>query len=406
MYSPPLATSSLHNSSWSHRASLLRARLAAVDSDVVCLQEVSPVSFETDFDFMASLGYDGKEMYRKGRFRPATFWKTSRCTLASPPVHKDRTLLTAFRRVADGEEEPERPCWFILNCHLQAGPQAGRRLRQIHEGVRAVMALGRKLGEDALDTRVALVVCGDLNGGAECAAVRYLEDGYVDENFREDGEVVSSNRKELPLERGMTDAAKSLDREPPPTMVVAELISLLTAGGGGAYEDPQLSGLVLEKLRRIYNRLATCCADGGMVMEVAAVEGYLSVINRQVGRGSEFREAARQMGWREAEVPKDGSEREPITIPVGGVLSFEGFTNIYQAELKQGKFWGIAHDLAVLGETLPDAGVFACRYDRMYCSSALEPTAVMDFTCSKPCPNETEPSDHLPVAASFKMRAV
>jgi hypothetical protein len=117
---------------------------------VVCLQEVSPLSFDDDFAFMEDLGYDGKEMFKKGRFRPATFWKTARCALVVPPVHKDRTLLTAFRRLRAGDDgstsnENESGNWFVLNIHLQAGKQAPRRVRQIHEGVKSVMTLARKL---------------------------------------------------------------------------------------------------------------------------------------------------------------------------------------------------------------------------------------------------------------------
>jgi hypothetical protein len=90
---------------------------------------------------MEDLGYDGRELFMKGRFRPATFWKNAKFELASPAVHKDRTLLTAFRR----RNQPQEHCWYILNVHLQAGDQAPRRLRQINEGVRAVLTLARKL---------------------------------------------------------------------------------------------------------------------------------------------------------------------------------------------------------------------------------------------------------------------
>jgi mRNA deadenylase 3'-5' endonuclease subunit Ccr4 len=41
---------------------LFLSLLSPIDADIVCLQEVSPVSFEDDFAFMAELGYDGKEM--------------------------------------------------------------------------------------------------------------------------------------------------------------------------------------------------------------------------------------------------------------------------------------------------------------------------------------------------------
>jgi hypothetical protein len=118
----------------------------------VCLQEVAPASFEKDFSFMEDLGYDGKEMFKKGRFRPATFWKSSRCRLASKPVHKDRTLLTTF--FTPGTEEK---AWHVLNCHLQAGKQASRRVRQINEGVRAALTLARKL--KGMHSTMAFIKC-------------------------------------------------------------------------------------------------------------------------------------------------------------------------------------------------------------------------------------------------------
>lgn len=154
MYHPPLTTAKEKVwSSWAHRRDLLRHRISTVDADVVCLQEVAPVSFDDDFRFMRELGYDGHEMFKKGRFRPATFWKTSRLTLAADAVHKDRSLITAFRRpsqddVPESSDEASTPAprtWYVLNCHLQAGKEGKRRLRQIQEGVKGVMTLARKL---------------------------------------------------------------------------------------------------------------------------------------------------------------------------------------------------------------------------------------------------------------------
>ena len=152
MYSPPVEDPKI--ASWEYRRELLQERIRAVDPAVVCLQEVSPLSFEEDFEFMAELGFDGKEMFKKGRFRPATFWKTSQCQLAAPAVHKDRTLCTAFV-VPDNDVDTSsdttlssstpKKHWYVLNCHLQAGPQAPRRVRQINEGVRSVLTLARKL---------------------------------------------------------------------------------------------------------------------------------------------------------------------------------------------------------------------------------------------------------------------
>lgn len=172
MYNPPLPEDAQYQSSWEYRRDLLKERFQLVDADVVCLQEVAPNSFEEDFAFMQDLGYDGVEMFKKGRFRPATFWKTSICELAVPAVHKDRCLITAFRMKKQQQEQDDdddddntaeaadaakkqtknvtttaisNKHWFVCNCHLQAGKQAPRRVRQINEAMRGILTLARKL---------------------------------------------------------------------------------------------------------------------------------------------------------------------------------------------------------------------------------------------------------------------
>lgn len=245
-----------------------------------------------------------------------------------------------------------------------------------------------------------LIVCGDFNGGSECGAVRYLEDGYVDENFLEDGAPVSSGKKKLPLASPLVDVASSVDRQhgPPPTLVVSELMSNLMEEA--TYDNPVLSKSMKSRLERIYNRLAN---DDG-VMTLKEVEEWLEKINVRLNRGDEFREAAKQMGWVDPN-PEDSYEiqKKRVKLPENSFLTLEGFVEIYQKELSRGKFWGIGHDMAVLDDPLPDAGVFEARFDRIYCTAALQPVAVLDTVSETPCPNSDEPSDHLPVAASFRV---
>lgn len=404
MYSPPLSATNRHIADWSHRRDLLRDRIGLVNADVVCLQEVSPESFEQDFAFMAELGYDGCELFKKGRFRPATFWKERKCTLITPAAHKDRILLTAFKLKCQEDEEKQQDAWFVVNCHLQAGKEGKRRLRQIQEGTKAILTIANKLKIKDPASCVKSIICGDFNGGQECGAVRYLEDGFVDADFREDGEQVSSNRKELALKSGFKDVMSYAGHTPPPTLVVAELISQLVHTGGSGYENPELSEGVVDRLKRIYESKATLQHGNDKCMSRQDVESWLIEINGQLGRGDEFREAARQMGWKppphEEDVSADEIKRI-ISLPSEGILTLEGFIAVYQRELNRGKFWGINHDLSVLGEPLEDLGLFTARYDRMYCTAAVTPFAILDFHSDKPCPNADEPSDHLPVAACF-----
>jgi hypothetical protein len=237
-----------------------------------------------------------------------------------------------------------------------------------------------------------------MNGGEECGAIRYMEDGFVDETFLEDGESISSSRKALPFASPLIDVASVERSNPPSTLVVSELMSNLMEEA--AYYNPVLSKDMLDRLERIYNRLAT---DDG-VMNRQDVEQWLIKINLRLNRGDEFRTAATQMGWVDPN-PDDPWEvrKLRVQLPEDDVLTLEGFIEVYRKELLGGKFWGIAHDMAVLGDPLPDAGVFRARFDRIYCSAALQPTAVLDTVSDEACPNAKEPSDHLPVAASFQV---
>jgi hypothetical protein len=443
--------------SWEYRQNLIKEKIETLGRpDVLCFQEVAPESFEQDFAFLSKdLGYDGVALYKKGRFRPATFWNTSKCTLVGEPVHRDRCFLTCFTLnnknengnqnenseappVENAEEAiiTPSPYWHILNCHLQAGQNGPRRLRQLDDGITSIVKLERKLQlelgkqkslanykgkkknkqqQNIVPVKPNAIVCGDFNGGEECGAVRYIKDGSVSNAFIEDGDIVSSKGKTMPQELGpMTDvvleACQGDIDTVPSTLVVPEFISLMVEGGvmaGEAYNNPQLSQGVKDRLTNIYNSFAT--SPNNNAMTCSDVERWLTQINGQVGRGSEFRMAAKQMGWEPPPGEEDADPKPRITLPAEGALSLDGFLNVYQDELTQGKFWGIAHDMAILGapimptEDPSNMELFRGRLDHMYCSTAtLRPTCVVSTLCNKPCPNDVEPSDHLPIAARFE----
>ena len=133
-------------STWEYRSSLLKTKIQQINPDIVCMQEVSPESFTQDFEFMLELGYDGVEMFRRGRFRPATFWKKEKCTLVTDTIHKDRTLLTVFQLNGLEDSHPSYGRnWHVLNCHLQAGPEGKRRVRQIDDGVKSSVRAAKML---------------------------------------------------------------------------------------------------------------------------------------------------------------------------------------------------------------------------------------------------------------------
>jgi len=268
-----------------------------------------------------------------------------------------------------------------------------------------------------------LIVCGDFNGGQECGAVRYLESGSIGPDFLEDGEHVTSKEKVFPIPPLTDILSACIDRggaPPPATLVVPELISNMIEKGNveSAYEDPHFSAEIIDRLHRIYFRFATArilnaSSDQSPQMHMGKndVQRWLTTINLRVGRGTEYRNAAKYMGWVEPSKDPPGEsetinkdDRPPIFIPDDGILTLDNFVGVYLDELRQGKFWSIAWDLAALGEPLPVEDVFRARYDRMYASQSLAPVVVLDTLSDEACPNQYEPSDHLPICASFLPR--
>lgn len=112
---------------WPWRRRLLQEQiLGDAKPTIVCLQEVSPISFDNDFHFMKEAGYK-HELLNKGRMRNATFWDPAHLERISVAC-KDRTLICRFALVGQVSTT-----FYVANCHLSAGPQPKRRLTQIHQ---------------------------------------------------------------------------------------------------------------------------------------------------------------------------------------------------------------------------------------------------------------------------------
>ncbi len=202
---------------------------------MVCIQEADGETFDDDFDFMRSMGYD-HVLHRKFRFRCATFYQREKFPLEKE-AHKDRTLVTSLIRKGGGgggggtrnnkdEDAPtdqrcEEDVLYIVNCHLSGGAAPERRLRQVNDGLGQIrkwmnaherdLARQQSKGrnkrppsskDDVDDDRVVvgeetaerspsghrnsgIVVCGDFNSDGNTATRKLLVEGRVDPDWRE-----------------------------------------------------------------------------------------------------------------------------------------------------------------------------------------------------------------------------
>lgn len=461
-------------SAWPHRQQLLRDHILHADADVVCLQEVAPESFEADFAFMAEAGY-AHELLNKGRMRNATFWRRDRVSLLAA-FSKDRTLTTQLRMLhpplPEHEQEPagkETPfnCTdttstfmpqqhcdppatlaadvFVVNCHLSAGPQADRRLRQMHEALdairklalkdakgRAIAANGSGNDQDSAATtpdgqggrksarkaaaaapfaddplgRLAIIVCGDFNSQGATAVLELLVVGSVTPGFRESGDPTERNQASTPV----TSKTKSTPLGPfadayadgfgganaPSTLVCKSLdhqmIDLVTGAPTATF---------VGEVRQMFARLSS----DGEVMTRADVERWLLAVNRAHSRGSEYRAAEAVLA------AKAAAGKAPVLTP-------SDLLDIYKAEIDQGKYWGVEHDLGVVngrGMFVAGSAPFEARFDYLYytpatlaCRAVRQPLTARQRQLLyeervATLPNEWHPSDHLPLAAVFEL---
>ena len=458
---PPFTTTTTTTTTTLHlrRQALLRERVVGSGADIVCLQECSPQSFESDWAWLADEGYDCA-LLAKGRMRPATFWKRERWALcqadgsdlpvaeeeaaaevadeadkgggspradsnkgARGVLHGDRTLTTILRPLGPGGApvaEHPTPLW-VINAHLSAGPEARRRLRQVHDALEAARKLRAKTGPPAASTfgkagdgrgkggrseaaaavPMRLVVAGDFNSQGHSAVRELLEAGEVLPAFRESGDAteaaqaeteVTSKPKRQALGRfadaqAVASAASGVAR--PPTLIAAELMSHMQQADGRPSEALRLA------LDEAFARLSS---DGATLSDEEQA-AWLLEVNKAAGRGSEHRAA---IAAREARG--------------GAPLTREDFHAVYAAELAMGKFWGVEHDLRVLrgaGLRAEGSAPFTAAFDYIwFATDALQLVGVQPGLAEEELaellsgrrhglPDEKHASDHVPVAAAF-----
>gem|GEM_PF-2581723 len=365
---------------WAHRQRLLREGLLGAMADIVCLQEVVPDSFEQDLAFLTEAGYD-HALHRKSELRCATFWRRSRFALASEPQHKDRSLITSLRTVDEA-----RRLVHVVNVHLKAGPEPARRLRQVFEALEQTQKEARKVGQGPV------VICGDFNSNPAGSAVqRLLIEGEVRPELREDAypeQELTSKPRSQPFGRfDDAYAAAFGPQSAPPTLLLPDRDAFF------ADEQGALRPAVVDAFRAIFQKFS----GGQPTMDRAAVDRWISTINRRTERGSEWDKALEIFA-------KNGAE----------TLSEEDLVGIYVAELREGKPWGVFHDLDACGALPggPPPAVFEGRFDQIHHTPSLSLSAVVSplneaqrrqvYEQKDTLPNAWHPSDHLPLGAVFR----
>jgi endonuclease/exonuclease/phosphatase family metal-dependent hydrolase len=477
---------------WPWRCRLLQEQIlpkASPHPTIVCLQEVSPISFDDDFRFMKEAGYE-HELLNKGRMRNATFWDPTRLERLSV-AYKDRTLLCRFALVGQASNITS---FYVVNCHLSAGPQPKRRLTQVHqvtetirkqltlehkqmerargallkqgkkkkkkknknkkkeeeeeeeeeeeakedEGAAAMAATLPPLPSLALHLQSAnIIICGDFNSQGNTGVRQLLTQGHILPSYRECGDPTEKNHPSLTSkEKGhpftlfedvyhrafaVTPSAK-----PPATLICPDLMDKMVDPNDGT-----ATPAMVEKWRSMFDKLRECkplpsagdVSSGEMSRE--AVDAWLVRVNGVLGRGSEYRAAYRILDGDDDEGRGESKTAAACVVKESRrrrlSISFEEFCSVYQAELDQGKFWGVEHDVvAVLGPgrglCAPGSPPFCARFDQMWSTTTMtmrcayvkrvlteEHRRLLLETCESVIPNEWHPSDHLALRAGFHL---
>ena len=365
---------------------LLKKYFLDARADVVCIQEAAGGSFADDFSFMMSAGYEHR-LHRKFRFRNATFWRADRW-FEEVSYHRDKVLVTTLR----SRQTPAR-CLHVVNCHLTGGLAPARRLRQVFEGVDQVRKIVTKLKHE--HEGEAVIVCGDFNTyPGESGVKKFLTRGVICPEDREadyPDESLTSRERRHPFGAFSDLHGDVYGAGRPPTLVVTQLRPLFVDATSGRLMPDFLRGL---------EKMFTAFANSVGELHASGIEAWAIEINREIGRGSEYRKAVAALE----------AKPEPF-------LTLEDFVTLYVTELEEGRFWAVHHDMAACGVALtPPRAPYQATLDYLYYNRrALEAVAVREplseaqrkklFVEGESLPNEWHPSDHLPIAAAFKFIA-
>lgn len=381
---------------WPARSALLQSQLlpemADDRYDVICLQEVNPLSFAEDFAFLTEAGYCSlMHESMKGPMRPATFWRRDMWELVSAR-NCQRTLVVALRLLAN-----TRSTVFIVNGHLHAG-DAVQRLGQADGALEAVSKEARALGLAFPGTPV--VFCGDFNSEGHTAVRELLVNGAVTADFREAGsdEAITKKGKKQRIGAFVDAADCFFQGNAPATLLLPKLDSKMLAGEGPLSQRRPTDELVAA----VDKAFQLCCSEGRTVMLREDIDRWLIKINGKLGRGAEHFLAM-------AKFKSHGGEE---------MLTRDDFLDILMSCLHDGKFWEVNYDLNViggLGLAVPSEGPCELRMDYIY----FTPASLRLVTVQEPLsreqharifsdpwdvlPNAWHPSDHLPVVATFEL---
>lgn len=410
-------------------------------------------------------------------------------------AHKvNRSLVTLFEVSCQAGCSSGAPCGnevqhvAVVNCHLTAAPVPKERLATVEDGLKAAGKLCSEAAQPAAGNApkskkgkstgpapvaappVSVILCGDFNGS-----------GGVVDTFLRTGEVgpddtIGLSKKKAHAfprfadcgsDRGPTLVVPNIDtkmlrpaedREPIPDDMVVKVQQLESSlkSATGRYDDtgefkPKQFTLDAEVLRTMNERVLTpaflqqtkLCFDriretpSGLSEsrndEISGrqVNWWLHQINKEIGRGTEFRHA------RELQFAKLAASEAKAIGDDGDLLpglTFQEFATVWRLELEEGKFWAVEHDLGRLcGSGLRQLGdlSYQGRFDCIYVSSAspgglrlvsADPVAFFPEAVggaegklkslvelglasgginSFVLPNAWHPSDHLPVVADF-----